>query len=91
MRSRPKKTPQVQFRSRPRKNESHMETAKTIELELTSGQHVELQMSSQLVDQIMKAFNLPSPDDVSPQHVKLYLISGMKKALGDTNERRHTS
>lgn len=67
-----------------------MDAVKTVNLELIEGRHVELHMSPQLVNQIVEAFNLSNADEVTAHHVKSYLVSGMKKALGGSNER-HTS
>ena len=58
-----------------------MQTIKTVEFSLKDGQIVTLDISDKLVDQIITAFNLKSFEEISEEHVKRYLVSGMKRAL----------
>lgn len=58
-----------------------MNVMKTVEFSLRDGQVVSLDMSDRLVDQIITAFSLNGPEEISEGHVKHYLASGMKKAL----------
>lgn len=58
-----------------------MNIAKTIELNLRGGQHLTLDMSSDLLDKIKEAFGLASDADITERHVKYYLTSSMKNAL----------
>lgn len=67
------------FPSHQRKN--NMNVVKTVEFSLRDGQVVSLDMSDRLVEQIITAFSLGSPEEISERHVKSYLASGMKKAL----------
>lgn len=58
-----------------------MNVTKTVEFSLRDGQIVTLDMSERLVDQIVTAFDLRGPDEISEGHVKIYLANGMKRAL----------
>jgi hypothetical protein len=58
-----------------------MNAVKTVEFSLRDGQIVTLDMSDRLVKQIVSAFSLRGPEEISENHVKSYLASGMKKAL----------
>jgi len=58
---------------------------KTIQLDL-GNRIVELQMTPQLVDMIVKSFSLSSPEEITESHVKYYLINGMRNALETTCE-----
>ena len=58
-----------------------MNVTKTVEFSLRDGQIVSLDMSDRLVDQIVTAFDLNSPEEISEGHVKIYLANGMKRAL----------
>jgi hypothetical protein len=55
--------------------------SKTLEFRLKSGDTLTLDMSDALVESVMGAFNLQSPDQVTERHVKYYLTSAMKKTL----------
>ena len=58
-----------------------MNVSKTLEFRLKSGDTLTLDMSDALVESVMGAFNLQSPDQVTERHVKYYLTSAMKKTL----------
>jgi hypothetical protein len=58
-----------------------MNVAQTIELDL-KGTRLTLEMSDSLIKSVRSAFNLSESEEVTERHVKYYLISSMKNALG---------
>jgi hypothetical protein len=58
-----------------------MEVAKTVQFDLMNGDVVTLDMSEKLVKEIEEAFGLENSDAMTEEHVKYYLVSGMRKAL----------
>lgn len=63
-----------------------MNVTRTIEMELNDGRVLTIDMSDALVNNIVNAFSLQRADDITDRHVKYYLASSMKIALGATNE-----
>jgi hypothetical protein len=66
-----------------------MQFSKTMELQLKSGQSMEIQMTPLLIEKIKSSFSLNSVDDITEKHVKYYLAISMKNMLseaGDGNE-----
>ena len=54
---------------------------KTVQFNLKDDLIVTLEMTPRLVEDIVRAFELKGPDEMTTTHVKYYLASGMKKAL----------
>jgi hypothetical protein len=46
------------------------------------GTRLTLEMSDSLIKSVRSAFNLSESEEVTERHVKYYLISSMKNALG---------
>lgn len=59
--------------------------ARTIELQLKNGYIAELDVSHELLEQVRDTFQLQSSDQVSDRHIKYFLASSMKNALGGKN------
>lgn len=58
-----------------------MKIAKTVQIDLKNGDVVTLDMTEKLVKQIEEAFGLENSESITEEHVKHYLVSGMRKAL----------
>jgi len=59
-----------------------MDFADSIKLSLPDGTVAEIQMTQQLVESIRRTFSLSQDEKVTESHVKYFLVSGMKNALG---------
>jgi len=62
-----------------------MHVAKTIEIQMKSGQVFTLDMSETLLERIRTSFDLDTVNHITERHVKYYLTSAMKRALEEAD------
>jgi len=60
-----------------------MNVARTVEVKLKNGDIVNIALSDVLIERIRGTLGLEADDSVTDAHVKYYLVSSMKNALGE--------
>lgn len=63
-----------------------MEIAKTLELQLKSGQIMSIEMTPALLERIRASFSLDDGQDVTDNHVKYYLAISMRNTLTESED-----
>ena len=63
-----------------------MIVARTVDIELKSGQVATIDVSQELLERARTAFCLNSHEQVTERHLKYYLVSSMKNALEKLDE-----
>lgn len=63
-----------------------MEFSKVVDIELKSGQVMQLQMSDAFIEKIRSTLMLPVEATVTERHIKSFLVGSMKNALEDSED-----
>jgi len=58
-----------------------MEFSKVVDIELKSGQVMQLQMTDAFIEKIRSALMIPAEAAVTERHIKSFLVGSMKNAL----------
>jgi len=58
-----------------------MEFSKVVDIELKSGQVMQLQMTDAFIEKIRSALMIPAEAEVTERHIKSFLVGSMKNAL----------
>lgn len=63
-----------------------MQIAKTVELQLKSGQVMTIEMTPTLLERIRTSFGLEPGQEVTDNHVKYYLAISMRNTLTESED-----